>query len=111
MATYIYATVSFIVLLQCCMPFNKERAFLVILCLIAFIWAITTTFATQLFSLYTLTTQMYIRTVIMLALVIPMMIFMRVEIEAVINTGKEFKKSLTGISNKLKNIFKRNKAE
>ena len=109
MATYVYATVSFIVLVQVCMPYTKERLFLMAIMLILFIWCITTSFMATIFSLYPLTSNMYIKLVIALVCVIPTMLFMRVEIEAINNLIKEVKRFFENRINNVKNIFNRNK--
>lgn len=109
MATYIYATVSFIVLIQVCVPFNKERLFLIAICLLLFVWAITTTFTTTLFSLVALTSNMTIKLIIALVCIIPVMLFMRVEIEAVKNLGKEVKSFFVKNIDKAKSFLSKNK--
>ncbi len=92
MATYIYAMVSFVVLAQVCLPYTKERLFLMAIMLVAFIWCISTPFMAAIFSLYSLTSSMTIKLVICLVCVVPTMLFMRVEIEAVTNLIREVKK-------------------
>ena len=60
--------------------------------LVAFIWCISTPFMAAIFSLYSLTSSMTIKLVICLVCVVPTMLFMRVEIEAVTNLIREVKK-------------------
>lgn len=109
MATYIYATVSFVVLLQVSIPFNKERLFIVVILLLLFIVAITTTFTATLFSLVSLTSNMTIKLVIALLCIIPVILFMRVEIEAVTNLGKEVKSFFVKNIDKAKSFLSKNK--
>ena len=109
MATYVYATVSFIVLAQVCMPYTKERLFLMAIMLILFIWCITTSFMATIFSLYPLTTNMYVKMTIAIVCVIPTMLFMRVEIEAIQNLIREVRAFFMKHINNAKNILNRNK--
>ena len=109
MATYVYATVSFMVLVQVCMPYTKERIFLMAIMLILFIWCITTSFMATLFSLYPLTSNMYVKLIISLLAVIPTMLFMRVEIEAITNLINEVRAFFRKNVNRAKNILNRNK--
>ena len=107
MATYIYATVSFAVLAQVCLPYTKERLFLMALMLIAFIWCISTPFMAAIFSLYSLTSNMTIKLVICLVCVVPTMLFMRVEIEAITNLVREVKRFFRDNIKKAKKILNR----
>lgn len=109
MATYIYATVSFIVLMQVCLPYTKERIFLMAIMLVAFIWCITTSFMASIFSLYPLTSNMTIKLVIALVCVVPTMLFMRVEIEAITNLIKEVKAFFNRNIKRAKKILNRTK--
>ncbi len=109
MATYVYAAVSFIVLAQVCMPYTKERLFLMAIMFILFIWCITTSFMASIFSLYPLITNMYLKMTIAILCVIPTMLFMRVEIEAIQNLIKEVRVFFKKHINNAKNIFNRNK--
>ena len=109
MATYVYATVSFIVLVQVCMPYTKERVFLIAIMVILFIWCITTSFMASIFSLYPLTSNMYLKLTISLLAVIPTMLFMRVEIEAISNLIKEVRHFFKKNVNRVKNILNRTK--
>ena len=103
MATYIYSAVSFAVLAQVCVPYTKERLFLIAIMLIAFIWCISTPFMAAIFNLYSLTSNMTIKLVICLVCVVPTMLFMRVEIEAITNLIREVK---IFFKNRIKNARK-----
>ncbi len=107
MATYIYATVSFVVLMQVCLPYTKERIFLMAIMLIVFIWCISTPFVREIFSLYSLPHNMTIKLVIALVCVVPTMLFMRVEIEAVTNLVREVKAFFNRNINRARKILKR----
>ena len=107
MATYIYSAVSFVVLMQVCLPYTKERLFLMALMLIIYIWCISTPFVRAIFSLYSLTSNMTLKLIICLICVVPTMLFMRVEIEAVTNLVREVKAFFNRNINRAKNILKR----
>ena len=107
MATYIYAAVAYAVLLQVCMPYTKERVILVVACAAALLWCMTTQFTTTLFSLYSLTPTMYLKTAVMVICVVPSMVFMRVEIQAVIDTTIEMKRMFRNAGDKVKSVFDR----
>ncbi len=107
MATYIYSAVSFVVLMQVCLPYTKERLFLMALMLIIYIWCISTPFVRAIFSLYSLTSNMTLKLVICLVCIVPTMLFMRVEIEAVTNLVREVKAFFNRNINRAKNILKR----
>jgi len=108
MATYIYATVSFVVLAQVCFPYTKERVFLLALMLIAFVWGITTPLTRTIFSLYSLTSNMTLKLVICLLCVVPTMLFMRVEIEAIKSLFREVKRYYKKVTIGAKKILNRN---
>lgn len=82
MSVYITASVSFIVLVQVCMPYTKDKIFMLALLLVAFIFAVSNSFLSEKFSLVTLYPDMMIKLVIIIVCIIPIMAFMRVEIEA-----------------------------
>ena len=82
MSVYITASVSFIVLMQVCMPYTKDKIFMLGLLLVAFIFAVSNPFLSEKFSLVTLYPNMMINLVIIIICIIPIMAFMRVEIEA-----------------------------
>lgn len=82
MSVYITASVSFIVLMQVCMPYTKDKIFMLALLLVAFIFAVSNPFLSEKFSLVTLYPNMAINLAIIIICIIPIMAFMRVEIEA-----------------------------
>lgn len=96
MCFYISALVSFVVLIQVCMPFNKERLFLFAICSIAFVASLSSSFLQELFSIVPLTNNMIMRLLIMLACVLPCMALMYAVVDAVkilgINTKNAFLK-------------------
>lgn len=83
MSFYVTSLVSFITLLWVCMPYNKERLYLLAMCLVVYIAAITATFVRDILSLAALTSEMTLNIVFILLAVFPMIIVMRAEIEAV----------------------------
>lgn len=82
MAFYVTSLVSFIVLMWVCIPYTKERLYLVAMCLVLYIAAITSSFIRNILSISGLTTEMTINIVFMLLAVFPMIIFWRAEIGA-----------------------------
>lgn len=91
MSFYVTSLVSFITLLWVCMPYNKERLYLLALCGVVYIAAVTATFVRDILSLAALTTDMTVNLVFILLAVFPMMVVMRAEIEAVKNLFKEIR--------------------
>lgn len=82
MAFYVTSLVSFIVLMWVCIPYTKERLYLIAMCLVLYIAAITSSFIRNILSISGLTTQMTINIVFILLAVFPMIIFWRAEIGA-----------------------------
>ena len=82
MSVFITASVSFVVLVQVCMPYTKDKIFMLALLLVAFIFAVSNSFLSEKFSLVSLNSDMVLRLVIIIACILPIMAFMRVEIEA-----------------------------
>ena len=110
MSCYIYGFVSFAVLAQVCLPYNKERLFLIAICLIAFIWCVTVQFTRTIFGLVPLTSDMTFTAIILTICIIPTIIFMRVEIEAFRTLFKEFVDIGKRGYNIAKSIFRKNKS-
>ena len=82
MAFYVTSLVSFIMLMWVCIPYTKERLYLIAMCLVLYIAAITSSFIRNILSISGLTTEMTINTVFILLAVFPMIIFWRAEIGA-----------------------------
>lgn len=91
MAFYVTSLTSFIVLMWVCIPYTKERLYLVAMCLVLYIAAITSSFIRNILSISGLTTEMTINIVFMLLAVFPMIIFWRAEIGAFNGLVKEIK--------------------
>lgn len=91
MAFYVTSLVSFIVLMWVCIPYTKERLYLIAMSLILYIAAITSSFIRNILSISGLTTEMTINIVFMLLAVFPMIIFWRAEIGAFNGLVKEIK--------------------
>lgn len=83
MSFYVTSLVSFITLLWVCMPYNKERLYLLAMCVVVYIAAVSATFVRDILSLAALTTEMTWNIVFILLAVFPMIVVMRAEIEAV----------------------------
>ncbi len=82
MSFYVTSLVSFITLLWVCMPYNKERLYLLAMCVVVYIAAVSATFVRDILSLAALTTEMTWNIVFILLAVFPMIVVMRAEIEA-----------------------------
>ena len=91
MAFYVTSLTSFIVLMWVCIPYTKERLYLIAMCLVLYIAAITSSFIRNILSISGLTTEMTINIVFMLLAVFPMIIFWRAEIGAFNGLVKEIK--------------------
>ena len=91
MAFYVTSLVSFIVLMWVCIPYTKERLYLIAMCLVLYIAAITSSFIRNILSISGLTTEMTINIVFMLLAVFPMIIFWRAEIGAFNSLVREIK--------------------
>ena len=91
MAFYVTSLVSFIVLMWVCIPYTKERLYLIAMSLILYIAAITSSFIRNILSISGLTTEMTINIVFMLLAVFPMIIFWRAEIGAFNGLVREIK--------------------
>ena len=89
MAFYVTSLTSFIVLMWVCIPYTKERLYLIAMCLVLYIAAITSSFIRNILSISGLTTEMTINIVFMLLAVFPMIIFWRAEIGAFNGLVKE----------------------
>lgn len=82
MSFYITAVITFLVLVQVCMPYTKERLFLVAMCLIAFLALSTAEWARDILSIVPLNSGMILRTSIMGLITVPVILFMRAQVEA-----------------------------
>ena len=91
MAFYVTSLVSFIVLMWVCIPYTKERLYLIAMCLVLYIAAITSSFIRNILSISGLTTELTINIVFMLLAVFPMIIFWRAEIGAFNSLVREIK--------------------
>lgn len=91
MSVYITAMVSFIVLMQVCMPYTKDKIFMLALLFVAFVFAVSNPFFSEMFTLVSLYPDMIVKLVIILVCILPIMAFMRVEIEAFKALFKETK--------------------
>lgn len=91
MSFYVTSLVSFIVLAWVCIPYNKERLYLIAMSLILYIAAITSSFIRNILSISGLTTEMTVNIVFMLLAVFPMIVFWRAEIGAFNGLVKEIK--------------------
>ncbi len=91
MSFYVTSLTSFIVLMWVCIPYTKERLYLIAMCLVLYIAAITSSFIRNILSISGLTTEMTINIVFMLLAVFPMIIFWRAEIGAFNGLVKEMK--------------------
>ena len=105
MSVFITASVSFIVLMQVCMPYTKDKIFM--LALLAFIFVVSNPFFSEKFSLVTLYPDMIIKLVIIIICIVPLMAFMRVEIEAFKALFKETGGFINKEKNKVKEFFNR----
>ncbi|MDE7209595.1 MAG: HAD-IC family P-type ATPase, partial [Clostridia bacterium] len=75
MSVFITASVSFIVLMQVCMPYTKDKIFMLALLLVAFIFVVSNPFFSEKFSLVTLYPDMIIKLVIIIICIVPLMAF------------------------------------
>ena len=91
MSFYVTSLTSFIVLMWVCIPYTKERLYLIAMCLVLYIAAITSSFIRNILSISGLTTEMTINIVFMLLAVFPMIIFWRAEIGAFNGLVREMK--------------------
>lgn len=107
MSVFITASVSFVVLVQVCMPYTKDKIFMLALLLVAFIFAVSNSFLSEKFSLVSLNSDMVLRLVIIIACILPIMAFMRVEIEAFKALFKEMGGFIKREKDKAKNFFNR----
>lgn len=110
MCFFITSVVSFVVLLQVCMPFNKERLFLVALCAVCYVALATADWAKEILSIANLNNEMALRTVILCVCSLPIILVMRAEVEAfkaLFNDGKTF---VLNVDGKIKD-FKRKRKE
>ncbi len=104
MAFWVTAFVSFLVLLQVCMPYTKERLFLIALCAVIFVASTTSSFLAELFAIVPLTTNMMLNLIIILLCVIPCIAFMRAQVGAMKGLILEFYGFCKGIYIKFKNV-------
>lgn len=107
MSVYITAMVSYIVLMQVCMPYTKDKIFMLALLLVAFIFAVSNPFFSEMFTLVSLYPDMIVKLVIILACILPIMAFMRVEIEAFKALFKETKGFIQREKDKAKEFINR----
>ncbi|MDE6758385.1 MAG: HAD-IC family P-type ATPase [Clostridia bacterium] len=107
MSVYITASVSFIVLVQVCMPYTKDKIFMLALLLVAFIFVVSNNFLSEKFSLVSLNSEMILKLVIIIVCIIPIMAFMRVEIEAFKALFKETGGFIKREKDRAKNFFNR----
>lgn len=107
MSVFITASVSFIVLVQVCMPYTKDKIFMLALLLVAFIFAVSNNFLSEKFSLVTLYPEMAVRLALIIVCIIPIMAFMRVEIEAFKALFKETGGFIKREKDRAKNFFNR----
>lgn len=107
MSVYITACVSFIVLMQVCMPYTKDKIFMLALLFVAFVFAISNPFFSEMFTLVSLYPDMIVKLVIILLCIIPIMALMRVEIEAFKALFKETKGFIDREKDKAKEFIKR----
>ncbi len=107
MSVFITASVSFVVLVQVCMPYTKDKIFMLALLLVAFIFAVSNSFLSEKFSLVSLNSDMVLRLVIIIACILPIMAFMRVEIEAFKALFKKTGGFIKREKDKAKNFFNR----
>ncbi|MDE7216395.1 MAG: cation-translocating P-type ATPase, partial [Clostridia bacterium] len=107
MSVFITASVSFVVLVQVCMPYTKDKIFMLALLLVAFIFAVSNSFLSEKFSLVSLYPDMILRLVLIIICILPIMAFMRVEIEAFKALFKETGGFIKREKDKAKNFFNR----
>lgn len=107
MSVYITAMVSFIVLMQVCMPYTKDKIFMLALLFVAFIFAVSNPFLSEIFTLVSLYPDMIVKLVIILVCILPIMAFMRVEIEAFKALFKETKGFIEREKDKAKEFINR----
>ena len=107
MSVYITACVSFIVLMQVCMPYTKDKIFMLALLFVAFIFAVSNPFLSEMFTLVSLYPDMVVKLVIIMLCIIPIMAFMRVEIEAFKALFKETKGFIQREKDKAKEFLNR----
>ncbi|MEG2413673.1 MAG: HAD-IC family P-type ATPase, partial [Clostridia bacterium] len=105
MVFYITSLISFIVLMQVCMPYNKERLFLIAMCSIAFLAVISSDILRTLFSISPLTTDMIIKLIIMMVCSLPLIVLMRAEVEAFKALFREIKDFFVNTYKKAKGLF------
>lgn len=109
MAFYVTSVVAVVVLIQVCAPYNKERLFLIGICVVVYLAAVTSNFLREILSLSLLTTDMTIKLIIICVCSLPMIVIMRTEIEAVKTLLKNGKDSAVRIRDSLKSVFNKNK--
>lgn len=107
MSVYITACVSFIVLMQVCMPYTKDKIFMLALLFVAFVFAVSNPFLSEMFTLVPLYPDMVVKLVIIMLCIIPIMAFMRVEIEAFKALFKETKGFIQREKDKAKEFLNR----
>ncbi len=107
MSVFITASVSYIVLVQVCMPYTKDKIFMLALLLVAFIFVVSNSFLSEKFSLVSLYPDMIIKLTIIIICIVPIMALMRVEIEAFKALFKETGGFINKEKNKVKEFFNR----
>lgn len=109
MSFFVTAIVAVVVLLQVCMPYNKERLFLIAMAVVIFIAAVSSDFVSGILSLVPLTTDMIIKTVILVVCAPLMILFMRAEVEAIKALFREIKGFFVGTATKIRALIGRRK--
>lgn len=107
MSVFITASVSYIVLVQVCMPYTKDKVFMLALLLVAFIFVVSNSFLSEKFSLVSLYPDMTLKLAIIIICIIPIMALMRVEIEAFKALFNEMGGFINKEKNKVKEFFNR----
>ncbi|MGN0771103.1 MAG: cation-translocating P-type ATPase [Christensenellales bacterium] len=111
MSFFVTSMVAVVVLLQVCMPYNKERLFLIAMALVIFIAAVSSDYVSSILSLVPLTTDMIIKTVIFVVCAPLMILFMRAEVEAIKALFKEIKGFFVGLAGKARELVGKRKDE
>ena len=109
MSFFVTAIVAVVVLLQVCMPYNKERLFLIAIAVVIFVAAVSSDFVSGILSLVPLTTDMIIKTVIFVVCAPLMILFMRAEVEAIKALFREIKGFFVGVAGKIRALVGKKK--
>ncbi len=109
MSFYVTSVVAVVVLLQVCMPYNKERLFLIAIAVVVYIAVISSDFLRGILALVPLTTDMIVKNVIIMICAPVMILFMRAEVEAIKALFSEIKQFFVRNITKMRQFFGKDK--